>query len=603
MKKLFLLSLLFLTLFACRNNVDETLSVTDTPNDPTTTIIDYTPEVIPVTATLFGTVTDESGTPMAGANVTLNNNTETTDEKGRFFIKNTAMNAAGTFVEVNLTGYFPGSHRFFPKDGSINYTAISLLTKTTVGSFTSSEGAVVTSPEGIQLEFPANSIVSSDNTVYQGTVEVAARWIDPTADDLQSIMPGGLQGVNTNGEEVALASFGMMAVELESPQGDALNLGNNLNATLTFPVPAELAASAPAEIPLWYFDETYGLWVQEGSAKLEGGQYVGDVAHFSFWNCDFPFPLVELSGTVMTNNGEPFANSWLIVNVQIGNTIYGAGAWADENGYFSGKVPQNEDILLRIYDQFNPYDGCGALYDENIGQLTEDTDLGIITIVEPQVVNVSGTLVNCDGNQVTNGWVDIIFGTREYSYYVDDGTFSKAIYNCEAVPTVSIVGGSLDDLEQSVVLDFDITDPAVDVGEIAACGTFLTEFLTIDLDGEVTTFAEVDLGIYGPDSTFLNAYIPGLDHYVSLGMDEITTTGTFPGSIVQYAGMTIPSGTGLVSTQCGPGGCGITEVVITELGNVGEEVIGTFSGTSDFIDEFQQTVTLSYTASFKVIRN
>ncbi len=39
-------------------------------------------------------------------------------------------------------------------------------------------------------------------------------------------------------------------------------------ATLTFPIPVELQAQAPATIPL-YFDEVKGLWKEEGSAKKE----------------------------------------------------------------------------------------------------------------------------------------------------------------------------------------------------------------------------------------------------------------------------------------------------------------------------------------------
>ena len=41
-------------------------------------------------------------------------------------------------------------------------------------------------------------------------------------------------------------------------------------------------------MPLWYFDEQKGMWVEEGVATKQGNQYVGTVNHFTDWNCDIP---------------------------------------------------------------------------------------------------------------------------------------------------------------------------------------------------------------------------------------------------------------------------------------------------------------------------
>ena len=87
----------------------------------------------------------------------------------------------------------------------------------------------------------------------------------------------------------------MMAVELQGASGESLNIAEGSTATLTFPIPQEILGNAPAEIPLWSFNENLGLWVEESVASLQGSNYVGEVSHFSFWNCDAPFELVELS--------------------------------------------------------------------------------------------------------------------------------------------------------------------------------------------------------------------------------------------------------------------------------------------------------------------
>ena len=603
MKKLTLLSLLFLTLFACRNNQDETISTEVSENQPDITIVDYDPEVRAVTATLFGLVADENGNPMPNAAVKLDNNTTTTDDKGLFLFKEITMNGAGTYVQVNRNGYFNGSDRFFPKEGSVNYSSIIMLERSNTGSFVSSQGGLIESQEGISLDFPAGSIVKANGETYEGTVEVSARWIDPTADNLSEIMPGGLEGINTDAEEVAIASFGMMAVELESDAGEALNLGNDLKATLSFPVPAELLANAPAEIPLWYFSETYGIWVQEGSATLQGDKYVGDVAHFSFWNCDYPYPLVELSGTVVTASGVPVVDAWVSLTMTDGTT---RGAITDNDGFFSGKVPQDETFVMEV----SQYYDCEIMFTDNIGPFSVDTDLGNIEINPVDLLEISGTITNCAGDPVTNGWVEITIGSKNFNYYVLDGVIDMATNNCDNVTELTILAIDIEELTEGDLMTYTITNP-LDLGIVSACGNALSEFFIIELDDVTTTFIDVSMSInVGLDSTFLWASndIGMTDSNVSLSFGDIPAVGTYTGDIVVGANMFLPGTiSDYYSMQCydpsGMGACGITEVVITTLGNIGEEVTGTITGESEFSDNTGSTVMLPYTASFKVIRN
>jgi hypothetical protein len=106
-------------------------------------------------------------------------------------------------------------------------------------------------------------------------------------------MPGDLVGLNENNERGALGSLGMVAVELVSASGDPLQVKEGKKVTMKVNVPAAMLATAPATIPMWYFDEARGYWTREGSAELQGNQYVTEVPHFSFWNCDAWFDLVN----------------------------------------------------------------------------------------------------------------------------------------------------------------------------------------------------------------------------------------------------------------------------------------------------------------------
>ena len=138
-----------------------------------------------------------------------------------------------------------------------------------------------------------------DGNEYSGEVKVFAKYLDPSKLETLEEMPGDLTGVDSEGNMMGLTSFGMLAVELTSQDNNEVYLPVGEKARITMPVPADLLGHAPETIPLWHFDEEIGTWLEEGSAQLVGDQYVGEVEHFSFWNCDYPYELVNLKGFVV----------------------------------------------------------------------------------------------------------------------------------------------------------------------------------------------------------------------------------------------------------------------------------------------------------------
>ena len=117
---------------------------------------------------------------------------------------------------------------------------------------------------GGTIVFAPNTIQKSDGTPYTGTVKVAAKWLDPSDPSTMAKMPGNLFGVNSRSEEVVLGTYGMIAVELESEAGESLNILSGNTAKVTTPVRTSMLNNAPNEIPLWSYNEEYGVWVEEG---------------------------------------------------------------------------------------------------------------------------------------------------------------------------------------------------------------------------------------------------------------------------------------------------------------------------------------------------
>ncbi|MEM8908829.1 MAG: carboxypeptidase-like regulatory domain-containing protein, partial [Bacteroidota bacterium] len=589
MKKLLYIFLAILCCYACRQDSEMT-TITETDYEPPTIILeDYTPKEQPVTASVFGTVLNETGAPVIGAQITLGNNSAVSDETGNFIFTQVNMNQEGTYLEARFPGYFTGSTRFFPTSGSFNYLTIRLLERIDVGSFTSSEGGSITTDEGIQIEFPANAIIDAAGNSYTDRVTVFARWIDPEGEHLEEVMPGNLQGINRLNEDVALQTFGMMAVELESAEGAPLNLGNDQKANLTFPLSSALASNAPQEIPLWYFNETYGLWVEEGTASLQDNSYVGAVSHFSFWNCDAPFPLISITGRLVGPNNEPLSNT--IVTIKVNTSGISRVGWTDINGVFSGKVPKDELLTIGVANNFCPTLPFIILLEDTF---SENTDLGDLIVDGPAtLVNLTASIVDCDLNPLTEAKIRIRFGNSDIfrTFYYNDPSnnpVNLTILNCSNESTLDIQVIDLVNLEQSELLNFTIVDGQVDAGLIEACGTPVEEFFKVTIDGLTTT--GIDLSFYqfqNPDTTELRMFssIPQVSSSVSF---TPLSVGTFPGSVVKYMYLLAPSPAGMVSTSCSNLACGVTQVNILAFGSSGQPVIGNFSGMTTFIDSLEE---------------
>jgi len=494
MKKVSLLGILFLAFFGCRNDIDEMNGGSSTV-EPPIIIQDYDPDSELVTGTVFGRVYDEQENPVANALVKHDGQNYSTDEEGRFFIIEETMDKQGTFLTVEADGFFNGSRRFNPQDSSVNYVYVQLLALNEIGTFEAASGAELSGSDGLGISFPPNSIQSASGALYDGQVSVAAKWLDPTADNIGEIMPGNLLGLNVQIEEVALVSYGMAAVELFGDNGEKLNITEGQTATLSIPVPQELLNSAPATIPLWSFeDEQFGIWAEEGSATLQNGMYVGEVSHFSFWNCDVPFPLVFVEGQITTRDGTPLANA--AITITPSGQTYGRWGTTNNEGYFAGKMPRGEELTLSI----GYLNGECEFNDIILGVFDTDTNIGRITLLNSvEEFTVFASFVDCYSNPVTNGLVKITFGSRTHElFFTEDNTISISLPNCNSSTELTIEVFDITSLMSNNVITRTIQE-TVNFNEIVVCDNPIEEFFTISFSGgpDRTTFEGF---IYSPQS-------------------------------------------------------------------------------------------------------
>ena len=262
---------------SCKKN-----EVSATP-DP---IVPYEPGTT-ITTTIAGKVVGQNGQALNGVEITIGASTTVTDVTGNFIIPKATLSQNAGFIKATKAGYFGGSRTIKPKEKVVNNIVIQLVKKTETGSFANASGGSITANGGSKIDFPANAVVTKSGAAYTGSVKVSAYFLDPTSATCNTEMPGDLRGINTSNNEQVLTSYGMMAVELNGSNGEPLQLATGKTATLTMPIAVATQAAALATIPLWFFDETKGMWVEQGSATKTGNTYIGTVSHFTWWNCDY----------------------------------------------------------------------------------------------------------------------------------------------------------------------------------------------------------------------------------------------------------------------------------------------------------------------------
>ncbi len=107
---------------------------------------------------------------------------------------------------------------------SSNQVWINQSIKRIVNTINANEGGNVVIEGGGSVTFSANAFKDQSYNDYQGSVQVYTYYLDPTRQDIAEVMPGNLLAIDSQDELQTLKSFGMINVELEDENGNALQI-------------------------------------------------------------------------------------------------------------------------------------------------------------------------------------------------------------------------------------------------------------------------------------------------------------------------------------------------------------------------------------------
>jgi len=425
------------------------------------------------TASVMGVVTGPTGAPEMNAIVRspFGGEETRTDLNGVFFLNNILVYEKLGYITITKPGFHQGSRSFLPLETGSNRVNVQLLKMTQSGVINAATGGTITSG-ALQLNFPANAIVSSNGQPYTGALYVYAQALDPTSPTMADQMPGELLG-GMNDSLRLLRSFGMASIELRDANMNELQLATGLSATLTFNIPTALQALAPDTIDWWSFDETLGYWKHEGEAQKLNNKYIGTASHFSWWNCDVPQNFNDFQGSVNTSGGSPIANAQInVISPTLGTGI----TYTNTEGAFSCRVPKNESLSFNVKLICSTNNNWATAYSETI----MSGDLPIYGSYTAELTNyyaITGTLLNCSGQPLASGYVRM--GSQ--IYLIENGAFT--IQTCDT-GSYSFRGydtSNLDSIKVSELITVQVISSVADAGNIPTC-SFMFGSVT-DIDG------------------------------------------------------------------------------------------------------------------------
>lgn len=376
---------------------------------------------------LSGIVRDASGTPIEGVSIVSGSSAATTNTDGFFEfdqIQVVSVPNDRSVVRFSKAGYFDVVRSMDADDDAADGASweVVMCKKenndfTSIKTYSSSSDQTLQAGE-MKIDMPQDGYkVDGTGVGYTGKVKSEMVYLDPNNERFSEMMPGGdLAAVRTDNSSAQLVSYGMTDLNMYAENGDKLQLKDGCKAKLTFPIPAGMGENPPASIPLWSFNEKTGLWEEEGSAALQGNVYVGEVAHFSWVNLDYPEKQGTVYGYVKDDTGKVLPGVRLSIGQLLAPTV------SKSDGYYSHIVPANTDFSITVKDLY--YGGIDQKVSVKVPALSPG-EKRQVDITLPHLVRVYGKVMNERGDGIRSAvWVQTEKAKTEVLQSDVDGNFS-----------------------------------------------------------------------------------------------------------------------------------------------------------------------------------
>ena len=256
---------------------------------------------------------------------------------------------------------------------------ISLLPVNVTQSFDANLDTTINIDGQAAVSISKSSLVREDGEQIEGLVTGEVTVIDASTDT--SVMPGDFLSIDSGNVVNQIESFGALNITFVDDSGNKVNLKEGESAQINIPISNAInPMTAPISMPLFYYDEDKGYWIEEGVStltELEEGifSYVGEVGHFTTWNADQRYDRSFISGCFQDESGTPVLRTKINAN---GKDYIGSSfAWTDSNGEFQLVVKSQSTVTLSLL-----LDGSMVSFDIGSSGINEELILNACAVPE-----------------------------------------------------------------------------------------------------------------------------------------------------------------------------------------------------------------------------
>ena len=227
---------------------------------------------------LSGKITTLNNVALSGAIVNVNGKTTTTRNDGTYKLNNLSTDQRA-IINVTHPNYF-GNTRIVVTNQSGSYDQNIALDKENINiTFPAQEGHNI-ADHSANINFEAGDYLDSNNKKYRENVHASMSYHNfKTSADTRAFV--GSYETTDGSVESALLPYAFINLNITDDAGNKLTIAKDTTVTLAFPV-ADVSSNDET-IPLWFYNNKLGYWLQEGSANRVNNQYQATISRVGTW--------------------------------------------------------------------------------------------------------------------------------------------------------------------------------------------------------------------------------------------------------------------------------------------------------------------------------
>lgn len=237
---------------------------------------------------VLGVVRDLTGTPLPGVRVSVGETATETGPDGSYALEQPLGRRLMTFEHPSYAtiqrpiDIWPGEARLLDA---------TLMPHGGARRFNADEGGHI-SKGPISLDFEPGDLAFENGSPVHGDVEITFAVFEPNKEGHIDASPAVLEGIDADGKDVILRSYGMLDVELRK-DGRKVQVRPGQTVETSLSLSDVYNIEQMPTIPMWHHDTTRGVWVEDRQAAAtvhatpEGKRVAtAMLPHFSSWNYD-----------------------------------------------------------------------------------------------------------------------------------------------------------------------------------------------------------------------------------------------------------------------------------------------------------------------------